>query len=654
MTSAVAAGSISSSHRSEQVGLTSDWQCLMSSLGYRGPVSAYSVRSDDSPQPGGPCSALAPSMQPTETDTSTVTSDPTGQPDYTWDEFGFRVEEEDGPEDTSSKLLSIPFLESPRRRLQWAVELELGQGEEDLRGCARLETLLEAGVPHSLRAQLWPRLLRSQARRDRAQLSYRDILAQCRERRTSTNLQIEKDLLRTLPTNICFSSLTSVGVPRLRRVLQAVAQLLPQVGYCQGMGMIAGTLLLFCEEEDVFWSMICIIENLLPASYYSSNLWGAQADQMVLQSLVGRVLPDIAEVLDQHNIDLSLISLHWFITIFSSALHIKILVRVWDLVFFHGSTVMFRVALAMLKISEPQILSATNSADIFNILSVLPSKVEDVDELLKVAEEICHGSVDKAAVEALRRKHLSLIMSDMSRHSLNVELSQAAPVKPWNPRRKLNRSKSIVEMLTGAQHEESDERCKNIRRTEMFVFLRESVLRIGTFFQGLEPEYHGADLSPDYSVESHTRDIQVFMSSCGNKMKRARAVLDFERREDDELGFIKNDIITIHSMRDEHCWVGELNGQVGWFPAKFVELVDERSKQYSRAGDDRVNQTVTDLVRGPLTSAIKQMLELGLKRSGLLAGSLHPWQFIVEAATEAVQADYDSVFSRLVLCKTFK
>ena len=188
----------------------------------------------------------------------------------------------------------------------------------------------------------------------------------------------------------------------------------------------------------------------------------------------------------------------------------------------------------------------------------------------------------------------------------------------------------------------------------LFVFLRESVLRIGTFFQGLEPEYHGADLSPDYSVESHTRDIQVFMSTCGNKMKRARAVLDFERREDDELGFIKNDIITIHSMRDEHCWVGELNGQVGWFPAKFVELVDERSKQYSRAGDDRVNQTVTDLVRGPLTSAIKQMLELGLKRSGLLAGSLHPWQFIVEAATEAVQADYDSVFSRLVLCKTFK
>lgn len=40
-------------------------------------------------------------------------------------------------------------------------------------------------------------------------------------------------------------------------------------------------------------------------------------------------------------------------------------------------------------------------------------------------------------------------------------------------------------------------------------------------------------------------------------------VLDFERHDDDELGFRKNDIITIISQKDEHCWVGELNGLRG-------------------------------------------------------------------------------------------
>lgn len=40
-------------------------------------------------------------------------------------------------------------------------------------------------------------------------------------------------------------------------------------------------------------------------------------------------------------------------------------------------------------------------------------------------------------------------------------------------------------------------------------------------------------------------------------------VLDFERHDDDELGFRKNDIITIISQKDEHCWIGELNGLRG-------------------------------------------------------------------------------------------
>lgn len=39
--------------------------------------------------------------------------------------------------------------------------------------------------------------------------------------------------------------------------------------------------------------------------------------------------------------------------------------------------------------------------------------------------------------------------------------------------------------------------------------------------------------------------------------------LDFERLDDDELGFHKNDVVTIISQKDEHCWIGELNGLRG-------------------------------------------------------------------------------------------
>jgi hypothetical protein len=42
---------------------------------------------------------------------------------------------------------------------------------------------------------------------------------------------------------------------RLRRVLQCIAWTLPDIGYCQGMGMIAGLLLLMVEEDEAFWTM---------------------------------------------------------------------------------------------------------------------------------------------------------------------------------------------------------------------------------------------------------------------------------------------------------------------------------------------------------------------------------------------------------------
>lgn len=46
-----------------------------------------------------------------------------------------------------------------------------------------------------------------------------------------TNKQIEKDLLRIMPANACFSHLHSTGIPRLRRVMRALAWLYPDIGY---------------------------------------------------------------------------------------------------------------------------------------------------------------------------------------------------------------------------------------------------------------------------------------------------------------------------------------------------------------------------------------------------------------------------------------
>jgi len=53
------------------------------------------------------------------------------------------------------------------------------------------------------------------------------------------------------------------------------------------------------------------------------------------------------------------------------------------------------------------------------------------------------------------------------------------------------------------------------------------------------------NVQADYSMESHARDLDNYVNVARNRRRRAKALLDFERHDDDELGFRKNDIITV-------------------------------------------------------------------------------------------------------------
>ncbi|KAI5706397.1 hypothetical protein M8J75_007772 [Diaphorina citri] len=650
------------------------------------------------PSPGGPFSALTPSMWPQDiiSKLNQVPEDPNSQPDYRFDEFGFRVEEEDGPEQNSNKLLSEPFIEDPQHRLQWVAYLEFNSssanspGKEESEALTwdnlgvisrtdKLRSMTRQGIPHSLRPQLWLRLSGALEKKALSKIKYQDIVKASSSDALAFAKQIEKDLLRTMPTNACFSTFSSTGVPRLRRILRALAWLFPDIGYCQGTGMIAASLLLLMEEEEAFWTLSAIVEDLLPASYYTPNLIGIQADQKVLRSLVASGLPQLEVSLLQHDIELSLITLHWFLTLFASVVHFKILLRIWDLLFLDGSIVLFQITLGMLKIKEPVLVTLENSAEIFNALSDIPGDICLISTLYVLSQVSfsVSTSISQSLIDSHRRRHLAFLMSDQGALIGNPALSNNLPKQQLN-RRKVKRQKSILQnLIFGEEENGEDIKTKNIHQTEILVDLREATCQIGRHFLTTDPRLSHASLTPNYSPESHQSDHDAYADSdhdayadvSRSRQRRAKAVImmhmpmypgpdrdeprHFERHDDDELGFRKNDVITIISQKDEHCWIGELNGLKGWFPAKFVELLDERSKQYSLAGDDSVTETITDLVRGTLCPALKQILSCGLKRRAL-GEVCHPWLFIEEVATREVEKDFTSVYSRLLLCKTYR
>ncbi|XP_028935119.1 small G protein signaling modulator 3 isoform X2 [Ornithorhynchus anatinus] len=591
------------------------------------------------PSGGGPFSALTPSIWPQEILAKyTQKEESVEQPEFRYDEFGFRVDQEDGAEPNSSRLLGVPLTEDPQQRLRWQAHLEFTHNhdvgdltwdkiEVSLPRSDKLRSLVLAGIPHSMRPQLWMRLSGALQKKRNSEMSYRDIVKNSSNDETIAAKQIEKDLLRTMPSNACFSNMNSIGVPRLRRILRGLAWLYPDIGYCQGTGMVAACLLLFLEEEDAFWMMCAIIEDLMPASYFSTTLMGVQTDQRVLRHLIVQYLPRLDKLLQEHDIELSLITLHWFLTAFASVVHIKLLLRIWDLFFYQGSLVLFQTTLGMLRM-----------------------KMEDAEALLGEAMRLA-GSLTQVAVETQRRKHLAYLIADQGQL-----LSPSAAVNNLSKiiRRRTQRRKSGITSLLFGEDDLEALKAKNIKQTELVAALREAILQVARHFQCVDPKHCNIELTPDYSMESHQQDHEKYVACLRSRRRRAKALLDFERHDDDELGFRKNDIITIVSQKDEHCWVGELNGLRGWFPAKFVEVLDERSKEYSIAGDDSVTEGVTDLVRGSLCPALKSIFQHGLKKPSLLGGPCHPWLFIEEAAGREVERDFDSVYSRLVLCKTYR
>ena len=72
---------------------------------------------------------------------------------------------------------------------------------------------------------------------------------------------------------------------------------------------------------------MAITEKYFSPNYFDKSLTGARADQEVLKELVSRKLPDVHRHLDSIDVELSTISLNWFLAMFFDAVPFQVLTR---------------------------------------------------------------------------------------------------------------------------------------------------------------------------------------------------------------------------------------------------------------------------------------------------------------------------------------
>lgn len=249
------------------------------------------------------------------------------------------------------------------------------------------KALVLGGIPVAYRAKIWAEC--SGAAALRIPGYYEDLVAQKEENDDPAIVaQIQMDINRTLTDNIFFRR--GAGVVKLNEVLLAYSRRNAEVGYCQGMNLITACLLLIMPTaEDAFWVLTSIIENILPRGYYDHSLLASRADQIVLRQYVTEILPKLSSHLDDLSIELEALTFQWFLSVFTDCLSAEALFRVWDVVFCtnDGSTFLFQVALALLKLNETQLLQCSTPAGVYTYINhQMTNHAISIDGLIHASE----------------------------------------------------------------------------------------------------------------------------------------------------------------------------------------------------------------------------------------------------------------------------
>ncbi|XP_058249476.1 TBC1 domain family member 8 isoform X2 [Hemibagrus wyckioides] len=283
--------------------------------------------------------------------------------------------------------------ESSEHRHLWDEHLEeFGRGVHMFR-TEKTQKLVAAGIPESLRGEMWLTFSDARSSLNTHSHSYSDLLKERINEQTSD--EIERDLRRSLPEHAAFQCET--GIAALRRVLSAYAFRNPGIGYCQSMNILASVLLLYTREEEAFWLLVTVCERMLP-DYFNRRVIGAQVDRSVFEELIRERLPHLAERVPDLTA-LSSLSLSWFLALFLSAVPLRSGLRILDCFFCHGVRIIFQLGLAVLDANVDEICASTDDGQSLMILTSFLERVRD-DEGSCVSSEDS-GSEGHTQISAL-------------------------------------------------------------------------------------------------------------------------------------------------------------------------------------------------------------------------------------------------------------
>ncbi|XP_038970646.1 ecotropic viral integration site 5 ortholog-like isoform X3 [Phoenix dactylifera] len=186
-------------------------------------------------------------------------------PSQSVDRFEFIKQEQNSSEGLSTSRSANEHEREERRIRKW--RKIIGVGGSDWKQYVRrkphvVKKLIRKGIPDCLRGLVWQLISGS---RDLLLMNpgvYEQLVIY---ETSASELDIIRDISRTFPSHVFFQQRHGPGQRSLYNVLKAYSVYDRDVGYVQGMGFLAGLLLLYMSEEDAFWLLVALLKGAVHA-----------------------------------------------------------------------------------------------------------------------------------------------------------------------------------------------------------------------------------------------------------------------------------------------------------------------------------------------------------------------------------------------------
>ncbi|XP_078438245.1 uncharacterized protein LOC144708697 isoform X2 [Wolffia australiana] len=270
-----------------------------------------------------------------------------------------------------------------RRTRKW--RKMIGAGGSDWKRYVRrrphvVKRRIRKGIPDCLRGLVWQLISGS---RDLLLMNpgvYEQLVIY---ETSASELDIIRDISRTFPTHVFFQQRHGPGQRSLYNVLKAYSVYDKDVGYVQGMGFLAGLLLLYMSEEDAFWLLVALLKGAVHApmeGLYQVGLPLVQKYLSQFERLVKEKFPKLGEHFSKEMINPSMYASQWFITVFSYSFPFPLALRIWDVF-------LFEVGLALLGYCHDDLIKLPFEK-LLPALKNFPEDAMNPDVLLPVAFSI--------------------------------------------------------------------------------------------------------------------------------------------------------------------------------------------------------------------------------------------------------------------------